>query len=106
MDLNGIWCNFETCWFDKACFHSIFHPFNIQGRKPYLYDFIKINFNFGFYSNTYRPISFKLDRMIETTKFYILISVWITLTCSQGHICMRNLDLDLDIYIAEANQWL
>ena len=29
--------------------------------------------------------------VIKTTKFYILITVWMTLTFSQGHICLRKL---------------
>ena len=32
----------------------------------------------------------KVGMMIETTKFYILISVWVTLMFIQGHRCMRN----------------
>ena len=43
--------------------------------------------------------------MIKTTKLYILISVWVTLTVIQGHSCIRNnlgvhffanLSIDLD----------
>ena len=34
----------------------------------------------GLHSDEYRPISFKLGMMIATMKFYILISVWMTLT--------------------------
>ena len=45
------------------------------------------NFHVGLYSDIYRPISFKLGMMIETTKFYILISVWMTLT--QGNCCIE-----------------
>ena len=37
-------------------------------------------FNIGFYSDSYLPISFKPSMMIKTTKLYILISVWMTLT--------------------------
>ena len=32
----------------------------------------------GFYLDNYRPISFKHDVMIEITKLYILIPVWMT----------------------------
>ena len=28
--------------------------------------------------------------MVDTTKFYILISVWMTLTFIEGYSCMRN----------------
>ena len=43
--------------------------------------------NVGFYLDIYRPMFFKLGRMIETTKLYILISVWMTLTFS-SHSCV------------------
>ena len=31
--------------------------------------------------------------MVEINKLYILMSVWMTLTFIQGHICMRNQNL-------------
>ena len=40
----------------------------------------KKNFNIGLYSYIYRSISFRLGVMLETTKLYVLISVWVTLT--------------------------
>ena len=46
--------------------------------------------NIGLYSDIYKPISFKLGVKIETTKLYILISVWITVIFIQDHSCMRN----------------
>ena len=71
--------------------------FSIQGTEPYLHDFVKENFsiihsifqgenpaymslyfNVGLYSHIYKLISFKLGMMIEITKLYILISVWMT----------------------------
>ena len=56
--------------------------FNIQGSEPYSYDFIKKkNFFIDF---------LKLTLMIETTKLYIPISTWMTLTFVQGHSCIRN----------------
>ena len=48
------------------------------------------NFDIGLYSDIYRPISFKLGMMIEITKIYICVSVWMTLTFIQGHSCMKN----------------
>ena len=68
-------------------------PYNILAREPYLYNFINKNINIVLYSNIYRPISLKLGMMIETTKLYILISVWMALTFVQGHNCMRNQNL-------------
>ena len=38
------------------------------------------NFNIGLYLDIYRTLSFKLGLMTKTTKFYILISAWMTLT--------------------------
>ena len=66
-------------------------PFNVQGRKPYLYmiSFEK-NINVRLFSDIYRLISFKLCMMIETTEQYILISVLVALTFIQGHRCLRN----------------
>ena len=63
-----------------------------QGIEPYLCDFVrgKEPSNIGLYSDIYRPVSFKLAIMIGTTKFFMLISVWIKLTFIQGHSCMRN----------------
>ena len=44
--------------------------------------------------DAYEPISFKLVIMIDMTKLYILIPVGITLTFTQGHSVMRNLQLN------------
>ena len=96
---------------------------NVQGREPYLYDFVKQNFNIGLHSDIYRPVSFKLSMMVETTKLYILIYVWLTMTFIQGHDCTRNqklwcpfskLSINLDeiqcfattCWLVEAHAWL
>ena len=42
-------------------------------------------FNIGLYSDSFIQISFQLGKMIETTKLYGLISVWMTLIFIQGH---------------------
>ena len=66
-------------------------PFNIQGKEHYLRDLFFIlktttaattakTFNVGLYSDICGLISFKLGMMAESTKLYILISVWMTLT--------------------------
>ena len=61
--------------------HIWYHPFSIQGRAPYLYDFVRKTFNVGLYSDICRPVSFKLGLMTETTQLYILFkSVWMTWT--------------------------
>ena len=94
---------------------------DIQGRKPYLHDFVKKNpynlqrnkqtnkttnnnnnkktqpkktINFGLYLDIYRSISYKLAVMIETTKLYSLNA----LTFTQGHDCMRNRKCSLPIF--------
>ena len=59
------------------------------------------NFNIGLYSDIYRQISFKHGIIIETSKFYILISVWMTLTFIQeiksfGIHFLADLSIDLD----------
>ena len=36
-------------------------------------------------SDIYRPLSFKLGMIVESTEPYILMSVWMTLTFIQGH---------------------
>ena len=64
--------------------------FSILGRETYLYDFVKKNFNVGLCSDNKRLVSFKFGMMMETTKLYILISVWMTSTFIQGHSCIRN----------------
>ena len=48
-------------------------------------------FSVGLYSYIYRlSFLFKFSMMMGTTKLYILISVWMTLTFIQGHSCTRN----------------
>ena len=83
--------------------HILSHLVNIEGREPYLCDFIKKE-QIALYSDICRPISFKLDMMIGTTKLSIFCSVWIILTFFQGHSFMRyskpqflrNFAMDLD----------
>ena len=42
-------------------------------------------FNIGQLHDTWEPISFKLGVMLDMTKLYDVIAVWITLTVTQGH---------------------
>ena len=53
----------------------LFCPYSIEGREPYLCDFVEKNFNIGLYSDIYRPVSFKLCVMMKSFKLYILTSV-------------------------------
>ena len=67
--------------------HTRFILFIQYSRERTLYDYIILlekNFNVGLYSDIYRQISFEFSVMIKTTKLYILISVWMTLTFIQS----------------------
>ena len=57
------------------------HPLNIQGREPYLYDIIKNKTLMLACVQTFTDwFLFRFGMVIETTKLYIFISVWMTLT--------------------------
>ena len=62
--------------------------FSIQGIESYLCDVIFFLSYVGLYSDIYRPISFE-HGMMETTKLYFSISVWMTLTFIQSHSCIE-----------------
>ena len=107
IDLDGICYPVETYWCDKP--HTHFVPSIQYSRgKPILTWFLEKGkiFNIGFYSNIYRPISFKLNIMIETTKFYILMQrtlVWwsykVTVVWQIKSLCVHflgNIAVDLD----------
>ena len=85
--------NLAYCW-DLVwwTFHLFyFSPISCSRERTLLVSFVRksnTNFNVGLDSYIYRLIYFKLGRMIETTKLYILISVWMNLTFIQGHSCM------------------
>ena len=66
--------------------HSYYLVYSYS-RESYLCDSEK-KIMVGLYSNIYKPIYFKLGMLTETTKSYILISVWITLTFIQVHSFM------------------
>ena len=93
IDLNGMCFTVETCWCDEPqsfyLVHSIFkveNPIYVISSKKQK----QKTWSFDLYSDIYRLISFKFSMAIETTKLYILILVWMTLTFSQGHSCRRN----------------
>ena len=65
-------------------------PFTIHGRVYYLYEFIKKKKKTSALACLHTFSDFKLGLMRETTRLYIWISVWMTLTFSQGDICIRN----------------
>ena len=61
----------------------------IQRKEHFLCDFVKNVFKIDLGSDTYEQIFFKLNMMIDTTKLYILIPMWMTLVFKQGDIVMR-----------------
>ena len=69
IDLDGLWSAVETCWCRLMNpMLSWSRTFNIQGRKPYFFDFVENMINVGLYSDIHWLISFKFGVMIETTK--------------------------------------
>ena len=98
IDLNGICSTVETCWYDEP--HTILAQlFTVQGRKPYICDCAQKKtpkkpqprtWTLACIQKFWTDSFFKLSMMIQVTKFYILISVWMTLTFIQGCGCMRN----------------
>ena len=63
-----------------------FHKINIHGRELNFGDFENM-FKIGLRLDAYKPISFKLGMMIDTTKLYILIPLWMTLTYKKARAC-------------------
>ena len=71
---------------------DVFYMISVQGREPYLGNYIEYSFNFVLCFDAYEPISFKLGMMIDMTSLYCLIPVWIILTLIQGHWLMRKVE--------------
>ena len=79
------------------------HPLVLKGKNR---NFVNSNSKIGLHSDIYRPIYIKLGVIIKTTKFNILIPVWMTLTVIQDHSCtssqkllphsLPNLSISLD----------
>ena len=57
----------------------------MQGREGALGHLKIYTFNIGFHSDTYYLISFKFQIVLDTTKRYSSIPVWMTLTFTEGH---------------------
>ena len=77
-----------TCWFVKPV-QNWFCTINSQGREPHLFNFYKISFNIDLCFDASMPVLFKLGM----TKLTNLISVCMTLTCTQGNMGARKLEL-------------
>ena len=56
-------------------------------------DYIKYTFNIITCQDTHERICFKLCMMLDTTKLYSLIPVWMAFMFTQGHTVMRHLQL-------------
>ena len=86
IDVERIWYAFETHWCDKKSL-----LINTQGSEPYSFNFVPFFFFFKLASFRYLQASFFQiwydDREHWTLHFYF---VWMTLTFSQSHICLRN----------------
>ena len=66
---------------------------NIQGRELCWPDFIRYTINIVLCWDTCEPICFELSAMLDTTKIYSLIPVWMTLMSTQGHRVTGKLEL-------------
>ena len=62
-----------------------FYISNIQGRERLWCYFMKYMFNIVMHQDTCEPICFKLGMVLNTTKLYSLIPIWMTLMFTQGH---------------------
>ena len=97
VDLDGSWCTVETFWYDEPHTHFISSIQFSRGVGDTLLMWFreKTTTTTTYKQKTtladiYTPTSFKLGMMIETTKLYISISVWMTLTLIQGHRWLGN----------------
>ena len=75
-------------WWISYSFYFIHSVF--KGGSSTSVSLLKKYFKHWMDADVYRAVSFKLGRMIETTKLYIFISVCMTLTFIQDHNYMRN----------------
>ena len=108
IDLHNIWPSVDTCSSDELHTHCALKNLFFRERNPTFVISQKKNKQTKQKKNKkkkqrkqnktnkqnnitlyFKPISFKLDVMIETSKLYIMISVPMTLTLIQGHSCMR-----------------
>ena len=77
INLDKIWYIVMTCW----C---------VQAHAKFV---CMINIHRWVHLDAYEPFTFKLGMMVDMTDLYILISVWMSLTFTQGHRLMRTLEL-------------
>ena len=70
-----------------------FCTINIHGGELRWRDFMKCSFNIVMFQDACESICFKVGMMLNTTKLYSLIPVWITLMFTQGHRVKEKLEL-------------
>ena len=76
------------------CSHKLYiYQFSL--RELCSHEFMKCTFNIVMCQNTCELICFELGGMLNTTKLYSLISVWMALVFTQGHRRTGNLELVL-----------
>ena len=94
-------------WFgwSSVCFHNLLicwssHEFfcccctnKIKGRELHRHHVMKYTLNIVMCHYTWEWICFKLGMMLNTTKLYSLIPVWMTLMFTQGHMVTGKLEL-------------
>ena len=71
---------------------------DIQGRKFYLYAFIKYTFNISLCPDTYDLICFELGVMLDTANLCCVLPVWMTLIFTQGRRFTGKLELVTQMY--------
>ena len=82
--------------FNEACAHFILSNWlsrdGIQVMR-FCFKKNKQTKNIGLQLDIYRPISFKLGMVMDTTELHSMTPVWNTLTPIEGHVCMKKLGL-------------
>ena len=82
-------------WWTSNSFYLVLSIF--KGENA-IYTISLEKFNIGLNSDITNILSVKLGMMIETSKLYILISVWMILMFIQGHSCIWNRKLQCPFY--------
>ena len=81
--MDEIWsaANLLVGWSSYLC---LLHVISTQGKELLLSDFIKYTFNIGLHLGTYEPSSVELGIVVDMTKPYVLMPVWMSLTFAQS----------------------
>ena len=65
---------------------NLFCTNSIKGKEHCWRDFMKYTFDIVNCQDTCEPICFKLGMLRNTTKLYSLVSVWMILMLTEGHM--------------------